>query len=153
MKLKPNWSLGLTDVFDYIRPPRLSGFSFASCCSLISHFQFHPARRDVFRRMWVSLTSHSLKHVSHPARNLHVAHIWAFIHEHLGYWGGYLMRGTHKEIWQAFFCLLCDRLNVDREMVWEINVFWIPRNSVGLVYTSAFVIFLFNCENCLHCIL
>lgn len=68
MKLKPNWSLGLTDVFDYVRPPRLSSFSFASCCSLISHFQFHPARRDVFRRMWVSLTSHSLKHVSHPPR-------------------------------------------------------------------------------------
>lgn len=71
--------------------------------------------------MYVSFPRQSFTAACFPpstTTNLHVAHIWAFIHERSGHRGGYLMRGTHKEIWQAlFFCLLCDRLDVDRERV------------------------------------
>lgn len=153
-KPKPRRSLKLTEPLDYVWPPLLPGFSFASCCSLISHFKNHPARGDVFPYMWISLTSHSLQHVSHPPR-LQIC-IWrtsgpSFMNVH----------GTEVVIWREehtrksgrHFCLLCDRADVDRERVWEINVSRIPRSSIGLVYTSAFVIFLFNCDNCFYCIL
>lgn len=63
---KPKRSPSPTEMLDYGRPPLLPRFSFASCCNLISHLENHPARRDVFPCMWISLTSYSLLHVSHP---------------------------------------------------------------------------------------
>lgn len=81
---------------EYVRPPLLPGRSFASCCSLISHFKNHHARKDVFPPcMWIPRQSFASTEFPTPlsaATNLHMAHIWAFIQEHSWYWGGYLMR-------------------------------------------------------------
>ena len=86
----------LTEPLEYVRPPLLPGRSFASCCSLISNFKNHHARKDVFPPcMWIPRQSFASTEFPTPlsaATNLHMAHIWAFIHEHSWYWGGYLMR-------------------------------------------------------------
>lgn len=152
-KPKPRRSLNLTERLECVRPPPLPAFSLASCCSLISHFKNHHARKDVFPCMWVSLTSHSHQHVSHPPR-LQIC-IWRTSGPSLRN-----IQGTEVVIWREEhtrksgrpFCLLCDRFDVDRETVREINVSCTPRSSTRTVYTSIFVIFLFSCEKFLHCI-
>lgn len=121
---KPRQSPNPIELLVSARPPLLPGFSIASCWSLISHFKNHPARRDVFPCMWISLTSHSLQHVSHP-HWLQIC-MWRT--------SGLFIQGTEVVIrWEEHtrksggpICLLCDRLDVDRERVWEINAILDP---------------------------
>lgn len=104
----------------------------ASCRYLIIHFKNHPARRDVFPRMWSSLSAPSLQHVSHPCTtpNVHMAHIWSFIHQRSGKWGGYLMRETHREIWRA--CLLTVPLSCCWQRLWRNKC--VP-DPTGLIFS------------------
>ena len=117
-------------MLDYVWPPLLPGFSFASCCSLISHFKKHPTSGDVFPCMWISLTSHSLRHVSHPPR-LQIC-MWRTSGPSFMNWGGYLMREGNLAGPPSLTVRQTRRVG-------EINVSRIPRSSI--VQTKVLLLF------------